>query len=378
MKKYALTGTGAAGLILALVLVIQRSADETVDRSKGERIVTPSASRGLEPAPVVAVADREENGRTPIAPAKVPSPVALPPEDPIRRLLQDVAAGRLVLDTNEEEFGTLDLSRSDVVPVIVRLWAQKHWAEAAQWAQALPESDVKSAALRQLAVLLTPFDPSAARQWIDTLKAGPSRDAAVESMSTQFASAYPEQALQLAEELPQGDIRDQTLTHILSQWGAQDPSVAVASARTIEDPALRSRALAAVATAWAASDPAGAGTFAVQEIDDEAAQTRAVVSIVQRWARKDPATAAAWVQQFEPGDLSNNTVEQLVAQWSLQDAEAPRRWLITLPDAATRDAGLASLARTLAQSQPAQAAQCAALIIDPSRRQACLAVLGNR
>jgi hypothetical protein len=152
----------------------------------------------------------------------------------------------------------------------------------------------------------------------------------------------------------------------------------VTQARAIEDSASRSNVLAAVATAWAVKDPAGAGTLAAREIEDEAAQTRAVVSIVQRWGQKDPQAAAAWVQQFGAGDTLNSAVEQLVTRWSLQDAEAPRRWLNTLPNTAARDAGLASLARTLALSQPAQAAQCAALIDDPAARQRCLLALRKR
>lgn len=376
--KYTFFGIGAVGLTAAFYAVTQCGPEGIGDRPKPETGKVSVEPRSFEFALVKAAAEQVENEQSPVVAPGAPVSAPERQEDPVRRLLDDVAAGRLILDTDEEGFDVLDLSRPDAVPVIVRLWAQKHWAEASGWAKALPESEVKSASLRQIALVLTNADPAATLEWIQSLAAGAARAAAVETVATEFASAYPEQAVQLAGELPEGVNRDQTLVHIFSQWGAQDPQTAVARARAVADSVSRSRALAAVATAWAKSDPVAASTLAAKEIDDEAAQARAVVSIVQRWAQKDPGAAAAWVQKLDARDVADGAVEQLVVQWAAQDAEAPRRWLATLPNAAIRDLGLASLARTFAQSQPAQALQCATQIADPVTRQRCMTALGNR
>lgn len=371
-----LWSAGAATLIVTGFCILRSPREEPAGLPVAEHGVTSPASPGLPATRLGVGVDRVDNRPSSMVPATGPRPAPSLREDPVRRLLQDVASGRMVLDTDEDGFDVLDLNQPDAVPMIVRLWAQRSWAEASQWTKALPESEIKSASLRQIAVVLTKADPSAAQQWVKALGAGPSREAAVESIATELATAYPEQAIQLAEELAPGGTREQALTHVFSQWSALDPAAAIANARTIQDAASRSNALSAVATSWADSDPAGAARLAAGEIEDEATQNRAVVSIVQRWAQKDPATAAAWIKDFDPrDDISKGAVEQLVVQWSMHDADAARRWLAGLPNVTTRDSGLASLAHALAFSQPGQAAQCAQLISDPAIRQRCLLAL---
>ncbi len=376
-KPVLLWSAGAATLIVTGLCVLRSPRQEPVGLPGADHGVTSPKSAGLAAAPLGVGVDREDNRPASMVPATGPRPS--PQDDPVRRLLQDVASGRMVLDTDEDGFDALDLKQPDAVPVIVRLWSQRNWSEANQWTKALPESEIKSASLRQLALVLTKADPSAAQQWVEALEAGPSREAAVESTATELAMAYPEQAMQLAEELAPGTTRDQTVNHVFAQWSALDPAAAIANARSIPDAASRSNALSVVSTSWADSDPVGAARLAAEEIEDEATQNRAVVSIVQRWAQKDPAATAAWVQNFDPGDdISKSAVEQLVTQWSTQDADAPMRWLAVLPNLSARDSGLASLARALALSQPGQAAQCAQLIGDPAIRQRCLLALAKQ
>jgi hypothetical protein len=62
--------------------------------------------------------------------------------------------------------------------------------------------------------------------------------------------------------------------------------------------------------------------------------------LVQRWAQSAPQDAAAWVLQFSEGPARNAATQNLVAQWTSQDAEAAGQWLDELPEGMLRTVGL--------------------------------------
>lgn len=66
-----------------------------------------------------------------------------------------------------------------------------------------------------------------------------------------------------------------------------------------------------------------------------------------------PATAA----QFPEGALCQDAIEGLVNVWADRDSTATGDWLLSLPEGALRDAGIASYARTLERTNP-KLAEC--------------------
>jgi hypothetical protein len=142
----------------------------------------------------------------------------------------------------------------------------------------------------------------------------------------------------MVSKLPPTPERDDLLVHAISQWPGTDSPAAAAWAMAVLDPSLRQRLVGAVAVASAEQDGAGAANLIANALAPGDEQDRTAVSIVQRWAQSSPRTAASWVSQF-PDTLSRNAaVQQLLAFWIPQDAEAAAQWLRGLSTGSLREA----------------------------------------
>ncbi|MBE0544408.1 MAG: hypothetical protein IH623_23955, partial [Verrucomicrobia bacterium] len=103
-----------------------------------------------------------------------------------------------------------------------------------------------------------------------------------------------------------------------------------------------------VAIAAAEQDGAMAAALVANALGAGEAQDRAAVSIVQRWAQFSPQEAAAWVAQFPDIPSRDAAVENLLALWTAQDAEAAGNWVRELPAGSLRDVGTVAYAQAVA------------------------------
>ena len=253
--------------------------------------------------------------------------------------------------------------------LIVRRWARSDLNAASAWCQALPESDIKSEVMGQVALAALAADPKTAVEWAQSLPAGASQDSVLETLGWETAAGDPEGfTLGLAVTLPDGDARTRLIQHSAAEWAQSDPASAVAWAKQIEDPGLRGQVLEAIVTAWSGSDPRAAAGLIASDIPPGAVQTQAAAEVVQRWAQQDPQAAAGWVGSFPPGALAETATANLIAQWAQSDREAAWRWLADVQDAGMRDAGFTALARSSALTDAAFAARCYAQVSDLSPR----------
>jgi len=69
---------------------------------------------------------------------------------------------------------------------------------------------------------------------------------------------------------------------------------------------------------------------------------------VQRWAQNSPQAAASWVSQFADSPARDAAVQNLLAIWTAQDAEAAGNWARELPAGSLRDVGITAYAQALA------------------------------
>jgi len=231
---------------------------------------------------------------------------------------------------------------------VVRRWAESDPGAAAAWTSQIPENSARRAALEQVAIAWANTDPTAATAWIKGLSEGDGKHAATLAFAYETARAEPVAALDLTSTLPATSARNDLLVHAISQWAGADSTSAANWAMRVTDPLLRERLLAAVAVASAEQDGAAAATLAANALGPGDEQDRATVAIVQRWAQASPQAAAAWVLQFPDIPSRASSVENLMALWTAQDAEAAGNWLRQLPAGALRDFGSAAYAQALA------------------------------
>jgi len=232
--------------------------------------------------------------------------------------------------------------------LLVRRWAESDAPTAAAWTLQLPESPIYRAALEQVAIAWANSDLIAAASWVHALPEGDSKQAATLDLAYEAARTEPVMALELANTTPATRERDDLLVHAVSQWPGTDSAAAAAWAMKVLDPALRERLVGAVAVTVARQDGAAAATLAASALGAGAEQDRTVVSIVQRWAENSPQAAAAWVSQFPDIPSRGAAVENLVAVWTAQDAEAAGNWLHGLAAGPLLDVAITAYAQALA------------------------------
>ena len=270
--------------------------------------------------------------------------------------------------------------------------------------------------MQGVAAGLAENDPAAAYAWAGEQRAGVERSLAMQSALTTMAQNNPAQAAQFlgqyqttidgeaaaalatapsAAERPrarpglvgpddgerqrtpqeaiEANRRDQlgrmadSAAAIAENWAASDPAAAQAWAATLPEGPLRTTAVNAALASAATTDPAAAfaASRATANVSPETTST-----IFEQWAATAPTEARARVSELADPAARTAAVGGLVSGWVATDDQAAETWVATLPPGPDRDAGLASLADGLADSDPTGAWRRATEIADPEMRGA--------
>lgn len=210
--------------------------------------------------------------------------------------LQHLGQDRLVIDLSQR---------------LLRHWVASDGHAAAAWAEQLPKSPMRNAALSAVAIEWANVSLGDAAAWAAQLPDETERDSASFAVANEAVRSEPVEALRIAVDLPTSPRLDDLLSRGAMEWASHDGQSAANWALQIQDTPLRDKALAAVAAGWSESDPSSAAELALDEISEGRTQSNAVIEIVQRWAQHEPESAAAWVKQFPEGDLKQTAMENL-------------------------------------------------------------------
>ena len=118
---------------------------------------------------------------------------------------------------------------NNAVQNIASTWARSDPVAAAEWLQALPESDSRNNGLQQVAERWVRVDPVSASEWIGSLPGGQGRDNAAMSLINNIRNEDPEMAVAWSESLSEPSIRDQSLYRVYSEWLRHDRDKALQS-----------------------------------------------------------------------------------------------------------------------------------------------------
>jgi hypothetical protein len=226
-----------------------------------------------------------------------------------------------------------DQANADIIfgRLLVRRWAEKSPAEAAQWVASLPDNGFGHAAFKAVVIPWAEKDLDGAVGWVQQLPEGGNKTAAELSLAAEAANQQDAvTAINLTANLPPSPERDSVLNYSVRQWATADQSSAVSWINQIQDPALREQMLENVTVDLAVQDPFNAATMATTALTPGPGQNNAVLNIVQFWAAAEPDQAAAWVAQFPEGDLRAAAMENLVEVWQKSDPDAASAWVRTV------------------------------------------------
>jgi hypothetical protein len=232
--------------------------------------------------------------------------------------------------------------------LLVRRWAEKSPAEAAQWVAGLPDNSFGHAAFKEVVIPWAEKDLDGAVGWVQQLPEGGNKTAAELSLAAAAANQQDAvTAINLTASLPPSPERDSVLNYSVRQWATTDKDSAVAWINQVEDPALREKMLGEVAVNMGAQDPVAAAEFVATAMPDGQDRNNATVEIIRFWASSAPADAASWVEQFPEGQLRNAAMENLIDVWGKDDLSQAGAWLDGLPAGSSRDKALNSYATFL-------------------------------
>lgn len=141
----------------------------------------------------------------------------------------------------------------------------------------------------------------------------------------------------------------------LAEWTQHDPAAAGRFASSLSAGAWRKMTLRQVAQVWTAQDAAGAERWAAR-LPDEDERASMMAAVCFQVAQSDARSAVEIAERHGLETVQGEVRENLVQQWSEQDATGAAAWISEQPAGEGRDKMVGRLAYVQSQTEPAAAA----------------------
>lgn len=166
---------------------------------------------------------------------------------------------------------------------------------AAAWGEALPDGELKGAALDRVAGQYSREDPAAAAAWAAKYATTDYGARVVEEVGDTWAARDPKAAVEWLNTLAEGQGRSEGTFSALRNWTRKDPLAA--SQYLVDMPASQAKdsAVSGFARSLAGEDPQSAIAWA-GTISDDASRVKTLTRAGQSWFRSDPVAASNWLQ----------------------------------------------------------------------------------
>lgn len=166
--------------------------------------------------------------------------------------------------------------------------------EAAGWSEALPDGDLKGAAMDQVANRFTNQDPEAAAAWAEQFAGESYAARVIEEVGDEWAERNPKAAIDWLESLPEGEGQNTGLRSAYGEWARRDPVAAGEQLAAMPRSEQRDYAINGYANMLAYRDPNMAIDWA-NSIADDGLRNSALTRAGQQLFRRDPDAARTWV-----------------------------------------------------------------------------------
>lgn len=154
---------------------------------------------------------------------------------------------------------------------------------------------------------------------------------------------------------PAGDPQVEELrSALLRRWASMEPAEAARWAMSLPHETDRTFALEQVVLAWSTQDPDAAFEW-LKSLPEDPARNQGLATLAYETSRAAPSKAFEMTLPLIGTPEGLRCMEHAVANWALLDPQAALARVRELPDTESRDAALASLATSWAESDPAAA-----------------------
>lgn len=209
------------------------------------------------------------------------------------------------------------------------------------------------------------LDAPAALEWSHANLKGFSQIDAIENIFSAWLEKDAPQAVRALDALPPG-ARANLLPEAAEKWSANAPSEALKWANSLSD-LERTRAVQAVISGWSRRDPMAAAE-ALDKLPPDGLD-RAYDAVARNLAEAKPTEAAGWAESLRSPTHRERAIENVIGQWSRNDAASASEYVSDLRPGSYRDAAIAGFVNSVANLDPVVAAEWADAMDDPLRRE---------
>ena len=198
-------------------------------------------------------------------------------------------------ETEEQPNGVL--RRGDVtqryISQIASEQLKKGVSTAIEWAEALPDGELKSSAFDQVTESYVRSDIDAAKKWVSSNAEKEYAQRAVSEVASHLSRENPQDAVDWASSLPT-NAQGQAYREVMQNWTRNDPEAASNHLVAMKPSEARDSAVSSFAASLDREDPKSAATWAAT-IDNEETRINTLKTVAQSWMRTDAETAKAWL-----------------------------------------------------------------------------------
>lgn len=226
-------------------------------------------------------------------------------------------------------------------------------------------------------------DVKKAMEWAKNLPDGPAKRAAMSKVMARWGELEGSAATTYAEQVMTQTGNANLLREALKGWGQADPKASIQYAQGINgNNGVKGDVIRTVLQDWASQNPQEAAAY-VQSANLQiggggrgpggfggggpggfGGPGGALQVVADSWSQQDPAAAAAWAGTLQDQREQMFTMGQVIRNWAGTDINAAATYVNSQPAGAGRDAMVASMAREVAQQDPASALQWASSVSD--------------
>lgn len=168
-------------------------------------------------------------------------------------------------------------------------------AEAAGWAENLPDGPLRSQAMGRVAGHFASTDPEAAAAWAANFSGQPESSAVIGGVGSRWASKDPQAAITWLNELPAGQGQSAGMRGALREWAGRDPTAAGEYLQAMPASPVRDAAISGYSRRVAWENPRAAMNWA-EAISSPDERLETMIGVGRAWRHKDANGAAEWVR----------------------------------------------------------------------------------
>ncbi|MFP6856602.1 MAG: hypothetical protein VCA73_04980 [Roseibacillus sp.] len=168
-------------------------------------------------------------------------------------------------------------------------------AEAAGWAENLPDGSLRNQAMGRVAGHFANADPEGAAAWAANFSGQPESSAIIGGVGARWASKDPQAAVTWLNELPAGQGQNSGMRGALREWAGRDPTAAGEYLQAMPASPVRDAAIGGYSRRIAWENPRAAMDWA-EAISSPDERLETMIGVGRAWRHKDANGAAEWVR----------------------------------------------------------------------------------